>query len=128
MIKKKFGSEVGIDKLIAVAFKYPHSERIAIMCFLCSPLSTTAEMLFGKRSDSDTEVLDLLENSTALVNHHNADGASPVSLLTWEHDAKLQNFPESPKSPRGIPCLSVFQTGYTLGNIKTAEVRKCFVH
>ena len=51
-------------------------------------------MLFGTRSDSDTEVLYLLENSTALVNHHNADGTSPVSLLTWEHDAKLQNLIE----------------------------------
>ena len=34
MMKKKFDDEVGMDKLIAVAFKYPRSERIAIMGFL----------------------------------------------------------------------------------------------
>ena len=34
MMKKKFDDEVGMDNLIAVAFKYPRSERIAIMGFL----------------------------------------------------------------------------------------------
>ena len=33
-MKKKFDDEVGMDNLIAVAFKYPRSERIAIMGFL----------------------------------------------------------------------------------------------
>ena len=34
MMKKKFDDEVGMDNLITVAFKYPRSERIAIMGFL----------------------------------------------------------------------------------------------
>ncbi|MBR1541354.1 MAG: hypothetical protein IJ628_01950 [Bacteroidaceae bacterium] len=34
MMNKKFDDEAGMENLIAVAFKYPHSERIAIMGFL----------------------------------------------------------------------------------------------
>ena len=70
-----------------------------------------------------TEALDLLEASAALVNHHNTDGTRSVSLLAWEHAAKVHKFPESPKSPSKIPCLSEFQVGHPLGNVKTAEVR-----
>ena len=38
--------------------------------------------------------------------------------------AKVHKFPESPKSPSKIPCLSGFQVGHPLGNVKTAEVRR----
>ena len=69
---------------------------------------------------------DLLEASTALVNYHDTDGTSPVSLLAREHGAKVHKNLESPKSPGKIPCLSGFQVGHTLGNVKTAEVRKKF--
>ena len=72
----------------------------------------------------NTEALNLLEASAALVNHHHTDGTCPVSLLAGEHDAKVHKFPESPKSPNKIPCLSGFQEGQHLGNVKTAEVRK----
>jgi hypothetical protein len=45
-------------------------------------------------------------------------------LLAWEHGAKVSKNPESPKSPGKITCLSGFQAGHTLGNVKIAEVRK----
>ena len=66
---------------------------------------------------------NLFEASPALVNHHNTDGTRSVFLLAWEHAAKVHKFPESPKSPCKIPCLSGFQVGHPLGNVKTAEVR-----
>lgn len=71
----------------------------------------------------NTEALDLLEAATALVNYNHTDGTSPVFLLAWEHGAKVSKNPESPKSPGKIPCLSGFQAGHTLGNVKIAEVR-----
>ena len=71
----------------------------------------------------NTEALDLLEATTALVNNNHTDGTSPVFLLAWEHGAKVSKNPESPKSPSKNPCLSGFQVGRTLGNVKTAEVR-----
>jgi hypothetical protein len=70
-----------------------------------------------------TEALYFLEASPALVDHHDTDGACPVFLLAWEHAAKVSKNPESPKSPSKNPCLSGFQVGRTLGNVKTAEVR-----
>jgi len=38
--------------------------------------------------------------------------------------AVATKFPESPKSSGKNPCLSGFQVGQPLGNVKTAEVRK----
>jgi hypothetical protein len=37
--------------------------------------------------------------------------------------AVATKFPESPKSSGKNPCLSGFQVGQPLGNVKTAEVR-----
>ena len=71
----------------------------------------------------NTKTLDLLEASSALVNYHHTDGAGPIFLLAWEHGAKVHKNPESPKSSSKNPCLSGFQAGQTVGNVKTAEIR-----
>ena len=46
-----------------------------------------------------TEALDLLEASTALVDHHHTDGTRPVFLLAWEHGTKVRKNLSHPKSP-----------------------------
>ena len=51
-------------------------------------------------SSHDTEVLHLLE-TMPLIHHHHTDGARPVLLLTYKHDAKVAKFLlASPKSPK----------------------------